>query len=30
MSHTTCNICGLTALRIKELEDDKYHAHPKK
>lgn len=26
--HTTCNICGLTARTIKELEDHKYHAHP--
>ena len=24
---TTCNICGLTARTIKELEDHKYHAH---
>lgn len=28
--HTTCNICGLTARTIKELEDHKYHAHPNK
>ena len=29
-STTTCNICGLTARTIKELEDHKYHAHPNK
>ncbi|MGI0051601.1 MAG: hypothetical protein ACRD8K_07685 [Nitrososphaeraceae archaeon] len=28
--HTTCNICGLTARTIKELEDHKYHAHSNK
>jgi hypothetical protein len=28
--HTTCNICGLTARTIKELEDHKYHAHDNK
>jgi hypothetical protein len=28
--HTTCNICGLTARTINELEDHKYHAHPNK
>jgi hypothetical protein len=28
--HTTCNICGLTARTIKELEDHIYHAHPNK
>ena len=28
--HTTCNICGLTARTMKELEDHKYHAHPNK
>jgi hypothetical protein len=27
---TTCNICGLTARTIKELEDHKYHAHDNK
>ena len=27
---TTCNICGLTARTINELEDHKYHAHPNK
>ena len=28
--YTTCNICGLTARTIKELEDHKYHAHANK
>ena len=28
--HTTCNICGLTARTIKELEDHKYYAHDNK
>lgn len=28
--YTTCNICGLTARTINELEDHKYHAHPNK
>ena len=28
--HTTCNICGLTARTINELEDHKYHAHANK
>jgi len=28
--HTTCNICGLTARTIKELEDHKNHAHGNK
>ena len=28
--HTTCNICGLTARTINELEDHKYHAHSNK
>ncbi|HEU5460743.1 MAG TPA: hypothetical protein VFU79_00580 [Nitrososphaeraceae archaeon] len=27
---TTCNICGLTARSINELEDHKYHAHDNK
>ncbi len=27
---TTCNICGLTARTIKELEDHKYYAHDNK